>query len=122
MIRDDLNVKHSLRLNRQSTLRSQTRGEHMHGPQSGLDRVLISDRLNVLSMSLRVLAMAVKSLARDMGDDDCRAISDLMIDACEELESIASDELLTSVNDRVDSLERRIQEQCPSFHSSSGHS
>lgn len=83
----------------------------MHAPRPCLDRVLISDRLSVLSMSLRVLAMAVKGLARDMVDDDCRAISDLMIDACEELESIASDEVLTSVNDRVASLERRIREQ-----------
>lgn len=46
------------------------------------------ERLEQLDIKLRVLAMAVKGVAKDSSDEDAYAISNMIMDICEQIQPI----------------------------------
>lgn len=55
---------------------------------SHLSEVAAHERLEQLDMKLRVLAMAVKGIAKESDDEDAYAISNMIMDICQQIQSI----------------------------------
>lgn len=71
----------------------------MHASKQSFQWVLVSDQLSLISVSLRVTAIATRGLASQTDDSDYYAISNSIAEACEELERIAADVAATEGTD-----------------------
>ena len=60
-------------------------------PRPLYDTAVISDRLEDIKSKLRVVAMAVQGVAAEKHDEDAYAISNMILDVCGEIDSIAAE-------------------------------